>query len=544
MLALSKRSRLRRLRSMMRGYRLLMRSDNLGLIRRIRAALVDARLDYPGHGGSRFMLGVGSAHAELVARQYVLAWIGGLRLERALMFSLGSEGRAVVFPLPKAWRDILTEHGFVVARRRCALAWAGFIALFWVYGVLVIMKHLALMVHTKFRRGTPSRGRYAYFGKLTTANLPQPGRDGRSHDVFTWYAHWSGRAQGLQSLGHGVRGAERAVAEGLPVRFVGDAIPPLTSLAGQLRFTGWAIGAVIRSSFDAMRGRWRHALMLRESAVAATVRLLETESLARDYLIKNSAPMYRPLWTYDAEERGSRILFYFYSTSEQPKLPTGYESDRWDWGPMNWPSYLVWDDYHGNLVRRVIDNDARVEIVGPIWFETGNVELAEIPSHSVAVFDVQPHRRSTRFAFSTTGDLSFESPRQENQFLVDIDVVLREHGIAMVLKQKRPIGNLVNRKYAALVRQLEKDGVIVVDPSTSPIRVIESCNAVISYWFTSTAILGREQGKPSIYYDPLGVIQKDDRAAHGIEVVSGIEELRAWVARVLGRGEGAQETRL
>ena len=130
--------------------------------------------------------------------------------------------------------------------------------------------------------------------------------------------------------------------------------------------------------------------------------------------------------------------------------------------------------------------------------------------------------------------------RQDDEVMAAAD----EHGIAMVLKQKRPIGNLVNRKYAALVRQLEKDGVIVVDPSTSPIRVIEGCNAVISYWFTSTAILGREQGKPSIYYDPLGVIQKDDRAAHGIEVVSGIEELRAWVARVLGRGEGAQETRL
>lgn len=151
----------------------------------------------------------------------------------------------------------------------------------------------------------------------------------------------------------------------------------------------------------------------------------------------------------------------------------------------------------------------------------------------MAVFDVQPHRRATKFAFSTIGDLTPDNPRPENQFLVDIDGALQEHQVTFVHKRKRPIGRLIDKKYSALVRRLAKtDGVIAIDPSTSPIRVIEGCSAVISYPFTSTAILGREQGKPSIYYDPLGLIQKDDRGAHGIEVLSGIDELREWVATV------------
>jgi hypothetical protein len=44
--------------------------------------------------------------------------------------------------------------------------------------------------------------------------------------------------------------------------------------------------------------------------------------------------------------------------------------------------------------------------------------------------------------------------------------------------------------------------------------------------FTSTALVARNLGKPSYYYDPSGIIQKDDRAAHGIPVISGFAELQ------------------
>ena len=50
--------------------------------------------------------------------------------------------------------------------------------------------------------------------------------------------------------------------------------------------------------------------------------------------------------------------------------------------------------------------------------------------------------------------------------------------------------------------------------------------------FTSTALIARELGKPTCYYDPTGLVQKDDRAAHGIEIVSGREELAHWLGTV------------
>ena len=50
--------------------------------------------------------------------------------------------------------------------------------------------------------------------------------------------------------------------------------------------------------------------------------------------------------------------------------------------------------------------------------------------------------------------------------------------------------------------------------------------------FTSTAVIARELGKPSCYFDPTGMIQPDDRTAHAIPVVCGIDELRCWVTEL------------
>ena len=534
MLELMRRRQRSRLRGMLRGYSLLKRSNDLGLVRRIKGDLVDTRLDDPARGGSRFMLGAASSHSELAVRQYVLAWLGGARLYGALILSVGSRGSAVVYPLPRAWQEVLGEHGFVVARRRSSLLWVGCVAAFWAYGVLRVGRHVGEAFRRMMRPESRSATPYAYFDWLNMSHMPKPCEDGRSHDIVTWYARWAGRAKGIGLLGHGVRDAEATVVDGLQVRFVGSAIPDLGNPTNFIRYSVWAILAVFRSAFDALRGRWSHAFLLGEAAEAAKARLTEPNELARDYLFHNSRSFYRPLWTYEAEETGSRILFYCYAASEPFKLPTGYESERYAWGPMSWPHYLVWDKYQEDHFRGLVDYDPKIEVVGPIWFQTSAVELPEFPERSVAVFDVQPFRRSEHLSFATMDDLSPDTPRMQNQFLLDVEMALEEHGARMVHKRKRRIGRKIDPRYARLIQRLvEEENVIAIEPAVSPIRVIERCRAVISYPFTSPAFLARQQGKPSVYYDPLGVIQKDDRGAHGIEVVSGIEELREWVARVL-----------
>ena len=312
-----------------------------------------------------------------------------------------------------------------------------------------------------------------------------------------------------------------------------SAVPSLANFQAVLNFTVWGLLASVSAIIDIFRGRWWHALMLRETSIATRVRLHKDIALASEYLFHNSSWIYRPLWTYEAEKKGSRILFYFYSTNcEGFKRSDIYPAIPYGWKAMSWPRYLVWDDYQADFVRRAVGEDANIAVVGPIWFQASGNEVEKLPEKAVAVFDVQPMRD----AFYQTLGIDFEYfvPGTANRFLSDVYRVLRESGSTMILKRKRHIGKLAHPKYRQFVEKFfGQPSFVAVDPDMSASRLIEDCVAVISMPFTSTAILGKELDKPSIYYDPHGVLQKDDRGAHGIPILSGIDELREWVRSVV-----------
>ena len=458
--------------------------------------------------------------------------MGGLNLNKSLLYALGKTGVGVTHPLPLEWRKVVAQHGFKVARIRSALAWHGYVVLLLLYGMAAIALKLINGAKEKARSSFKIPGRFVYFDALTAGNLPQHDKNGHSHDIVTWYQQRYRKAGELDALCHSVEGAVTSTVEGIPVISVPSAIPPLTNFCALARFTVWGISASLLSITDLFRGHWWHPLLLREASTAAIVRMHAADKLARDYLFHNSGWIYRPLWTYEAEKRGSQIVFYFYSTNcESFKRPSSYPPMTYGWQAMNWPQYLVWDEYQADFVRRAVGERGYITVVGPIWFHASGNEVPVLPRKAVAVFDVQPMRDAY---YQILGlDSEYYTPKTANQFLSDISDVLRECGGVLVLKRKRKIGKSAHPRYRRFVGKLDgRSNFVTMDPDISALRLIEDCVAVISTPFTSTAILGRKLGKPSIYYDPHGVLQRDDRGAHGIQILSGIDELREWVVAV------------
>ena len=73
------------------------------------------------------------------------------------------------------------------------------------------------------------------------------------------------------------------------------------------------------------------------------------------------------------------------------------------------------------------------------------------------------------------------------------------------------------------------DHFISISPDYSAVDLIKKCSAVISMPFTSTALIGKHLNIPSVYYDPFGLVMKDDRAAHGVPIIIGKEALTDWL---------------
>lgn len=122
-----KRYSLHCLRLIMRGYRFLKDSKSLSLISDVNRALTTKPLEIKEKHLSKYIFGEGIGQAKLVCRQYLLARVAGLNLNRALLHALGKPGSPVVYYLPPEWRKIIRNQGLKVAPLRTALLWNIFV---------------------------------------------------------------------------------------------------------------------------------------------------------------------------------------------------------------------------------------------------------------------------------------------------------------------------------------------------------------------------------------------------------------------------------
>jgi polysaccharide biosynthesis PFTS motif protein len=115
----------------------------------------------------------------------------------------------------------------------------------------------------------------------------------------------------------------------------------------------------------------------------------------------------------------------------------------------------------------------------------------------------------------------------------EVQAALTQAGFSLVYKKKREIGRVATARSRNTVDQWSRrPDVVIADPDVAPQRLIRAAAGVISMPFTSTALIARSMGKPSIFYDPLGVLVHERRLAHNVEVVGNRTDLDQWLANL------------
>jgi polysaccharide biosynthesis PFTS motif protein len=510
-------------RRSLRGYRRLVERGELARVAEACKKLSWTPLAGGAFFASKTLFGAASEHADLAARQFLCIRLIMYRFTPVLLAQADGRNIPLKYPLPPQWQRVVEANGFAVNRPICTALWVGFMILAWGYGVATTVR-LAFGAFLPLR-GDADMGPFVHFENLDRPNLPQ---GAASYDPMSWYLQLPLRAHGVGALTHRVKGVAPYTTRGVSVRPL--AHPYLARLSPSLflSYGLWGASAAGISLLQALRGRWWHALLLGECAHAALVRLSPRERLAHDYLFNNSNWLYRPLWTYEAQGRGSRILFYHYSSNlEGFKRRDGYRP-HFTFAMMSWPHHLVWDEAQADFIRRNQQRPATAEVVGPVWFADSSEPMPPVGAGAVAIFDV-PMFRTALLPVIAEDDIYY-TPETCSAFLRDASAACRANGVPMVWKRKRAIGKMAHAEYRELISRLDKYGdVLLVPPSISAFRVIEACAMVISMPFTSTALIGRHLHKPSCYYDPSGKLFRDDRGAHGIPILQTREELAAWI---------------
>ena len=515
----------RKLFAMMRGYRLLKARNQLSRIMQTQIDLVAMPLGISKSKISRHLFGAATDKVNEAIRDFLIIRVGMYSLNKSLLVSLGKKKDRIVHPLPEIWRGKIRSLGWRVSEIKSALMWQGFLFLCFGYGGFLLTKNLLLGIITSFRKIPDNPERSVYFSGLTKKNLPQQ-ENGDSYDIISWYLQWQGKETEIQTIGHNVKDIPEFKIKGVNIRYT-DPLAPIRGLVTNLWLFSWGFGAACICLLDWLRGRWWSPLMFAPCVQGFIAK--QQPTFAVDYLFHNSGSS-KPLWLYEVEARGAQTTLYFYSTNcDSFKIKEGYQSTPAYYRNMNWSRYLVWDQEQANFVRRCAGNLAKVKIVGPIWYNNTAAILPELTSRTVAVFDIQPMRKSVYEVLGSP--LEYYTPAVGIKFLNDIHEAVVKYNWIMAWKGKRKLPLSQNRQIAksyqsACEKLASSPSMLVIDPDVSAARLIEKSDLVISMPFTSTGLVARNLGKPSYYYDPFGIIQKDDRAAHGIPIISGLDKLQ------------------
>ena len=527
-----KRLKLNKLRRIMRGYRALKQSGQIDRISKLKESLTENSLNISREKFSMIIYGEqGFKCAELITRQYLLLRIGGINLNRALLYSLGKKNSRVIFPLPKNWIEQLSSHGFKVNKAASLILWNFYLITALGYGFTQYFR-------IGFSRGMRSRSfnsekppeKYVYFHNLVKENLPI--ETSGKFNIINWYLLWSEREVDIECIKHSVRNVQSIYLENIAVKYQDGPIPGLLGLVARTKFLLWGIATTMLAAIDLLRGHWWHALLLNQSATMHHLLLTKNYLLAKEYFFHNSSWLYRPLWTYEAESRGASISLYFYSTNcEGFKVDENQTPIPYGWRAMSWSRYLVWDECQAEFVRRAIGKGANIVVAGEIWFQDSLLNLSIPPKNYIAIFDIQPVRRS----FYESLGLGFEYyvSNIAIKFLADIKDIANDINLSLILKRKREIGGLIHPSYEYFMQlNAGLKNYFEAPPELNAKKIIQESLAVISMPYTSTALLAKFAGVPSVYYDPTGLLCKDDPAAHGIPILSGRLELEQWLRKI------------
>jgi polysaccharide biosynthesis PFTS motif protein len=518
-----KRIEIRKIRKIIRSYNLLRKQNKIEILSKISEDLSRVKLNIEDNKFSNYFFGAANLNCEIALRQQLLFSLVYSKLNRNILLCY-SENKKLISPMPKQWLKIIEDYGIKISYFWSFIYFYLFILKSFFYGIKSQFKYISDI----FFNNHINYEKYIQFVDLGLSNLPLNDNDIYSHNIINWYINNRIKINKSRIIKHNVEDVKNMKINDILVTSNPSFIPILT-LRNSFKFIYSLTIISIKSFIDLLSGRWWHPFLLQQSSLAKIFKFAKPGQLAEEYLFSNSNWLNRPLWTYEASSKGSKITLYFYSTNceylklENNKqiLPIGYHS-------MNWPNYLVWNTYQEKFIRNLNYYNSNIDIVGPIWFQSNKIYKTYSKNKSITIFDVSPYRDSI---YSTLGvpDLYYRSDNVIN-FINDIIQVAIKFNFSINFKQKRNLNKLYELKYINYLEKIKSiPGLKFIDPSISAIDVIKYSDLVISIPFTSTSIIAKEYGYKTVYYDPTGNLNKNDPAAHGVKILSNIIELENWI---------------
>jgi polysaccharide biosynthesis PFTS motif protein len=470
-----------------------------------------------------------SDELELVIRQFML--LNSMKqLTNSLLYYFGSRKvNKLSISLPKDWLDILKNNGIKIDYFNSKIKWYLKIFYHFIYNEFFLIKLIFVSFIKIFFYKTNNNFKlpYVYFTGLSKTNFSEYGVE--KNGVTSFFNQFYFKNE-FKKIFHDYKNN---------LYYENDVEIKHLNLFSQypkksyFRIISWSFINIFIQIKAILYFDWVDILLLTENSVAIRMKYQNKNLVAKKYLFHNSNWIYRPIWTYQAEKMGSSIEFYFYSVNILPLstnkingLPFyGYKS-------MNWPLYIVWDEYHLNYLKIITSTINNYIVFRPIIF-TKQKKLHYLKKRkTIAVFDIQPVRESYYKLHGGTS-MNYYSMQNCKNFISDIylESIFLEFDI--IYKRKRSIGKLLHFEYKKLISEFDKSHTFTsIDDTISLDDIFTISDAIICQPFTSVALHAKYHNKPVIYYESRDILKSENMNTHEIPFIKGVINLRNWLQSI------------
>ena len=509
----------RHLRKQLKGVRVLRKKGEPYFVNNLLSELTNIPLDLKPSDFHESLVGDHAGNAEVLLRQIFLN--RSYKLSSAIMATFGS-GSSLKFILPPTWIRHIRKKGISVSTK---------ISLVCIY--LLAFKNILYGFSKLFfllsHKGVSDNFNlpYVVFLGLKQDNLPDS-KASRKYDIISWF-----RKSGIEQNENIQIWAQCKIPKKynppdnlIVSRFI---FPKFKNSKQYVYFFLKSINGLIISVFGVLRGKWWYGVLFSESVNLYYVMALGGQHIAKGYYFNNSGWFLKPLWTYEAEKYESKCILYYYSTNiENYQYNHQKQVKKVIYGLkiMTWKNFVVWDQEQEDYLRQFCPNSNYIQVK---YLDFSGKEFLHKKSSGkkrLAVFDVTP-TRLTHYLKLGVAEPHYYSEELNLAFLQDIINIFPQDEWDILWKRKRLVGyTFCSKGFINKQNDLVSSKLNIIESSVAARALVESSDAVISMPFTSTAILGKIKGVPSIYYDALGHAQQTE--VHGIEILACKEDLSNW----------------
>lgn len=430
-----------------------------------------------------------------------------------------SKQRLLKYPLPIKWIRELKNYGINSNSLFCLTLWILFQIKWYAIGVFTFINVIIGVFNTK-----TIRGKYSHFINLGPDNLPFK----NNSTVISWFLNQE-ESKSINSITHDVKGSKDFEYQNKKIQRLRNNLPPLKGFINIIKFLFWGFYFIPISILNTKK-----RLLLREEILNKVIELTKKKNLPKYYLFHSSNWLFRPLWTYTAEDKNSSIIFYHYSTNNFSfhfKNENTIQCDYWN--ITTWPNHWVWNESQKLFVNEFIKFKTNILIKGFIPFSSKPKKIIKEDlkyDKSILVFDVQPQKK---YFFARVFHFpEYYSEDNSKKFFEHLQKITRDKKFNIIIKRKRE-SVYTSKSYLNYLKniKLKNNNWIEVDPDLSAQDVISffAPKLCISMPYTSTAIIAKNLNFNSVYYDATEKIDISHYSNNNIEVLQGYTNLENFI---------------